>query len=469
MQAIGKNCCSRMLTAAFVGLLSLATAHAADIAPAEARDIAREAFVYGFPFVEGYKTLHKQAVDTTGSDFKAPFNQIGHARDVAKPEDTWVVTPNSDTPYSFAWLDLRAEPIVITMPKVDSARYYSAQLIDLQTFNFAYLGTRAFGNGGGDFMITGPGWKGEQPAGIKAVISSETQLLYALFRTQLFNAGDLASVQAIQDGYRVRTLSAYLGKPAPPAAPEITWPEPAADMTESARLFTYLNFLLQFYPTHPTEEALMARFAKLGIGAGKPFNAEDLSPELKEAVAAGIRDAWEKDFAQAQADINSGTLSSGELFGTREFLQNNYVYRFVGAKLGIYGNSRDEAYYPAYFADAKGDELDASRHRYELRFEKGQLPPAEAFWSLTMYDGKSQLLVVNPLERYLLNSTMLEQFRYDDDGSLTLYVQKDSPGKDMEANWLPAPDGPFYCMMRIYIPKPETFTGEWKQPKLQQR
>jgi hypothetical protein len=169
------------------------------------------------------------------------------------------------------------------------------------------------------------------------------------------------------------------------------------------------------------------------------------------------------------AGINSGKLSSGDLFGTREFLRNNYVYRFVGAKLGIYGNSRDEAFYPTYFTDANGDTPDASQHRYELRFEKGQLPPAQAFWSLTMYDGKSQLLVANPLNRYLLNSTMLEQFRYGNDGSLTLYVQKDSPGKDKEANWLPAPDGPFYCIMRLYIPKPETFTGQWKQPKLRRQ
>ena len=458
-----------MFVAALVGLSALAHSHAAELAPEEARAIAREAFVYGFPFVEGYKTLHKQAVDKTGADFKAPFNQIGHARDVAKPEDTWVVTPNSDTPYSFTWLDLRAEPVVITMPEVEGGRYYSAQLIDLQTFNFAYLGTRAFGNGGGDFMITGPGWKGEKPAGVKAVIPCETQLLYALFRTQLFNADDIAKVRAIQDGYRVRTLSAYLGKTAPASAPEIAWPRLAPDMTESASLFRYLNFLLQFHPTHPSENELMARFAKLGIGAGMTFDAEQLSPELKEAVANGIKDAWEKDFSGTLVRVNQGELTSGDLFGTREFLKNNYVYRFVGAKLGIYGNSREEALYPPYFVDAAGNKLDAARHRYELRFEKSQLPPAKAFWSLTMYDGKTQLLVANPLQRYLVNSTMLKQFKYGDDGALTLYIQKDSPGADKESNWLPAPDGPFYCILRLYIPKPETFTGQWKQPKLEQR
>lgn len=433
----------------------------------EAIAIAREAVIYGFPIVEGYKTLYKQAVDKSGSDYKAPFNHIGHARDVATPEDTWVVTPNSDTPYSFAWLDLRAEPVVITMPKVESARYYSAQLIDLSTFNFGYLGTRSFGNGGGDFLITGPDWKGDTPAGIKAVIPCETQLLYALFRTQLFDAGDIASVRAIQDSYRVQPLSAYLGRPAPATAPAIVWPKPVADMTESASVFTYLNFLLQFIPPHPSEAELLARLARLGIGPGRRFEPDTLSPEVRAAAAEGIRQAFDEDLAGMVKRINAGTLSSGDLFGTRAFLKNNYVYRFTGAKLGIYGNSRDEAFYPSYFADADGKQPDASQHRYVLRFAKGQLPPARAFWSLTMYDGKSQLLVANPLKRYLLNSPMEDTFKYGPDGSVTFHMQKDSPGTDEESNWLPAPNGPFYLIMRIYIPKPETFNGQWQQPKLE--
>jgi hypothetical protein len=438
----------------------------ASVTPAEARAIAKEAYVYGFPFVEGYKTLYKQAVDKSSPEFKAPFNQIGHARGAATPETTWVVTPNSDTPYSFAWLDLRVEPIVITMPKVESARYYTAQLIDLQTFNFAYLGTRAFGNDGGDFLISGPDWKDEKPAGVKAVIPSETKLVYVLFRTQLFNAADIEKVGQIQDGYQVRTLSAYLGKPAPPAAPAINWPKPSEGMTESPKLFGYLNFLLQFCPTHASEKELMVRFAKLEIGAGKSFDADKLSPDVKQAVEAGIAEVWEVDFAGLMNRLNAGELTSGDILGTREFLKNNYLYRFLAAKLGIYGNSREEAFYPTYFVDAENRKPDASTNRYELRFEKGQLPPAQAFWSLTMYDGKSQLLVANPLKRYLLNSTMVDSFKYADDGSLTIYVRKDSPGADKEANWLPAPNGPFYCILRIYIPKPIVFNGQWKPPQM---
>ena len=176
-----------LLAAALVGALAFTTAFArADepITPETARVITKDAFVYGYPMVDNYKTLYKQAVDRGGPDYRAPFNEISSAKNIATPADTWVVTPNSDTPYSFLWMDLRAEPLVITMPKIEKGRYYSAQLIDLYTYNFAYLGTRAYGNGGGDFLIAGPGWKGAKPKGIKAVIHCDTEIAYTLFRTQ---------------------------------------------------------------------------------------------------------------------------------------------------------------------------------------------------------------------------------------------------------------------------------------------
>jgi hypothetical protein len=182
-------------------------------------------------------------------------------------------------------------------------------------------------------------------------------------------------------------------------------------------------------------------------------------------VTTGFADVG-TDMAALQEQINRNEVGSWDVFGTRAFLKNNYLYRFAAAKLGLYGNSREEAIYPSYFTDADGKLLNASSKRYVLRFEKGQLPPAGAFWSFTMYDGKTQLLVANPLNRYLLNSTMLNSFKYGDDGSLTFYVQKDPPGADKESNWLPAPDGPFYCIMRIYMPKPEVIEGRWKNPPL---
>jgi hypothetical protein len=437
------------------------------VTPEETRAIAREAYIYGFPMVETYKTLYKQAIDKTSPDYKAPLNRLGHSRTVATPEDKFVVTPNSDTPYSFAWLDLRAEPMVITLPKIEPNRYYSVQLVDLYTHNFGYLGTRSFGSEGGDFLIAGPGWQGEKPPGVRAVIPCETQILYALFRTQLFNPGDLRKVHQIQDAYQVRPLNLYLGNAATNAAPAVDWPPLADGMSESVQVFSYLNFLMQFCPTHPSENEMMARFAKLGIGAGKPFSGLELAPETKKAMEEGIAAFWQEDFAGFMKRVNAGEVTSGDIFGTREFLKNNYLYRFGGAKLGLFGLSREEALYFPYFVDAQGDKLDGAKNRYVLRFEKGQLPPAGAFWSLTMYDGPTQLLVANSLNRYLLNSTMLDSFQFGADGSLTFTVQKDSPGAGKEANWLPAPDGPFYCILRIYMPQPAVYNGQWQQPPLQ--
>ncbi len=432
----------------------------------EVRQIAKDAYLYGFPVVVNYTTLYKQAVDTSNKDYRGPFNTIGNIKSVATPEDKFVVTPNSDTPYSFLWADLRAEPVVISVPKIEKGRYYTGQMIDLYTFNFAYLGSRAFGNGGGTYLLAGPGWTGETPKGVSSVIRAETQFAYVLFRTQLFNSADLPNVNKIQAGYGVKPLSAFLGTPAPPAAPPVSWPKLSDDMLTTPALFPYLNFMLQFCPPNPSEASLMARFATLNIGAGKTFDMNALSPEQQKAVQDGIADAG-TDMAGLMKKINEETVSSADFFGTRDFLKGNYLYRFAGAKLGLYGNSGDEAIYLSYFVDATGAPADASKHAYTLTFPKGGLPPAHAFWSLTMYDGKSQLLVANPLKRYLLNSTMLKSFKYGADGALTLYVSKASPGAGKQANWLPAPDGPFYAILRIYMPAPEVINGTWKKPPLQ--
>ena len=434
--------------------------------PAEVRAIAKEAYIYGFPVVTNYSTMYKQAIDKGSKDYRAPFNQIASLANVATPEDKFVVTPNSDTPYSFLWMDLRAEPIIVTMPKIEKNRYYTGQMIDLYTYNFAYLGTRSFGNDGGAFMIAGPGWKGEMPKGVKAVMQSETEFAYLLFRTQLFNPGDLNNVKRIQAGYHAQTLSQYLKQPAPAAAPGVNWPAPSPDMLTTPTLFPYLNFMLQFCPANPAETELMARFAKLNIGAGKTFDFSKLSPESQKAVTDGIADAG-KDLDALMKQINADQVASSDLFGTREFLKGNYLYRYAGAKLGLYGNSGEEAIYLAYFVDANHQPLDASKTAYTMIFPKGQLPPAKAFWSITMYDGKTQFLVANTLKRYLLNSTMLKSFKYGSDGSMTIYVQKGSPGAAKEANWLPAPDGPFYAILRIYMPAPEVVNGTWKKPQMQ--
>ena len=442
-----------------------AYAHAA-VTPAQARAIAKEAYIYANPLVDAYRAMYGWIVDEQNPEFKAPLNRIGNVPRVFTPEDRAVQGPNSDTPYSFLGLDLRTEPIVLTVPKIEKDRYFSIQLIDLYTHNFDYIGSRTTGNDGGRFLIAGPGWKGSTPKGITKVIRSETELVLAVYRTQLFSPDDLDKVKAIQAGYKVQPLSAFLGQPAPEPAPAIDFIEPLTreEINKSPKLFQQLNFILQFCPTHPSEKDLMARFAKLDIGAGKTFDWNKFSPEIQAAIGQGIADAW-ADFAQLKARGDAGEVDSADIFGTREHLQNNYLYRWAAAALGLWGNSEAEAIYPAYWIDADGQKLDGA-HRYTLRFAPGQLPPVNAFWSLTMYDVPDLMLVANPIDRYLINSPMLPDFVRDGDGGITLYIQHDSPGKALEPNWLPAPAGPFYMAMRLYWPKKEALDGTWKMPTL---
>ena len=440
--------------------------NASDVTPSEARAIAKEAYIYGFPMVDSYRIEYGYFVDKKGPEYKGPWNEIHNTARVYTPADTAIQTPNSDTPYSYVGMDLRAEPLILTVPPIEKERYFSIQLIDAYTFNFAYIGSRATGNGGGSYLIAGPNWKGEKPSGVKDVIRSETEFVLALYRTQLFNPDDIANVKTIQAGYKAQPLSAFLGKPAPKAATAVDFIKPLTPAEEktSLQFFNILNFVLRFCPTVPSENALMERFAKIGVGAGKPFDESKLSPEIQAAIEQGIADGWVA-FAGLKKEVEAGKVISGDVFGTREYLKNNYLYRMGAAVLGIYGNSKQEAIYPTYYVDATKQKLDGD-NRYTLRFAPSQLPPVNAFWSLTMYEEPQSLLVANPINRYLINSPMLPQLKRDPDGGLTLIVQNESPGKDKEANWLPAPNGPFSLIMRLYWPKAEALEGKWKKPEL---
>jgi hypothetical protein len=467
-----------MLLALALALAFTTNIRAADVTPAdppatvltkeEARAIAKEAYIYGFPLVDGYRIQYSYFVDRQNPEFKASWNQIVNTPRVYTPADTAIQTPNSDTPYSFVGLDLRTEPIVLTVPVIDKSRYFSVQLIDAYTFNFDYIGSRTTGNDGGSFLIAGPNWKGELPKGVKKVLRSETEFAFALFRTQLFKPDDLDNVKKVQAGYKAQPLSAFLGTAAPKAAPVIDFMKPITPAEEktSLQFFNVLNFVLQFCPTDPSETELMTRFAKLGIGAGKTFDASTLSPETKAAIEQGMADAW-VDLVALQKVFDAGKLNSGDVFGTRAYLKNNYLYRMIAAALGIYGNSKQEALYPAYYVDEAKQKLDGA-NRYTLRFAPGQLPPVNAFWSMTMYEQPQSLLVANPINRYLINSPMLPQLQRDTDGGLTLHIQNESPGKEKEANWLPAPKGPFVMAMRLYWPKEEATEGKWDAPLAQQ-
>jgi len=442
--------------------------------PEQVQAIAAEAYVYGFPMVMNYKTMYQYAVDAENPDYKGPFNEVACEARLFTPDDRAVVTPNADTPYCMFWMDLRAEPLVLSVPEIDEERYYSFQLIDLYTHNFAYVGTLSTGNTAGRYLLVGPDWDGKTPAGITEVIRSETDFIFNVTRTQLFGPDDLPKIESIQAQYDLVPLSAFLGEAAPEAASLPAFPEWEEGSQFDERFFSYLDFVMDLLgKPGPGEDALWQDLARLDIGPGKTFRLDALPDEHVAALRAGVEEA----FAAMESFIASNSsdpLSSGKLFGTREFLdesaRKNYqldkpdMLRAVAAHMGLYGNSAAEAMYLTFLVDADGAPLSGSAHAYTMTFPDGQLPPVQAFWSLTIYDGKTQLFIENPLDRYLLSSEMLDQFKWEGDGSLVLHVSKDSPGQDLEANWLPAPDGPFYLVMRLYGPEKAALEGRWSSP-----
>ncbi len=433
----------------------------------------KEAYIYAFPMLMNYGVMYDFAIDRNSGQFKAPFNQISNEARVFTPKDTAVVTPNSDTPYSILIMDLRAEPIVLCVPKIDKGRYFTVQLTDMYTFNYGYMGSRATGNDGGCFLVAGPDWKGETPVGINKVFHGETQFSAAIYRTQLFGPNDMPNVKKIQAGYKVQPLSQFLKQPAPPPAPAIDFPKFTKDDMKMP-FPKFLNFVLQFCPEVPEEKELRAKLATLGIAPGKPFDFDKLPEAEKAEEALGVKEGYD---AIVQKKQNLGNKINGwnvgAAFGDRAFYQGDWLKRAAAALAGIYGNSAAEAMYPMTTTDGDGQPLDGSKHNYTLTFAAGEYPPVNAFWSVTMYDGKTQLLIDNPINRYLINSPMLPNLKKNADGSLTIYIQKDAPAADKKPNWLPAPDGPIYLTMRLYWPKetPPSILppgeGTWKPPAIQ--
>jgi len=440
----------------------------------QTKAIAEEGYIFGLPIVMNYAVLYQFNVDNTSLQFKAPFNVIRNESRVFSYKDRAVITPNSDTPYSLLTMDLRAEPIVVSVPAVAKSRYYSVQLTDANTFNFGYIGSRATGTQAGDYMVVGPDWKGDTPAKGKKVFQSTTQFAVAVYRTQLFNAADMPNVIKVQSGYKVQPFSTYLKQTAPAAAPAIDFLK-ADDELVKKNFFGYLDFALQFNPPGPEEADIRAKLASIGIGSGKKFDMRDLSAEHKAAILQGMKEGdakVDKYIASGGAAINGWQV--GDYFGDRAYYNGDWLKRAAAAKAGIYGNNAIEAVYPQTRVTANGDPIDTSKHNYTLTFAAGEYPPVNAFWSVTMYDGKTQLLIQNPIDRYLINSSILPSLKKNPDGSLTLYIQKDAPSADEKSNWLPAPDGPVYLVMRLYWPKenPPSILpagkGTWKPPAVVQ-
>ncbi|MFB3390054.1 DUF1254 domain-containing protein [Flavobacterium sp. LAR06] len=441
---------------------------------AETKAIAQEAFIYGLPIVMNYAIMQEYAVNKNSDQFKAPFNEIKNLTHVATYEDTAIVSPNSDTPYSILWLDLRAEPMVISVPAFEKKRYYSVMLTDGNTYNFGYIGNRSTGIGAGNYLVVGPDWKGTLPKGIKKIFTSSTPFALTIFRTQLFNAADMPNVIKVQSGYKAQPLSKFLGQPAPAAAEKIDF-LPATSAGIKDNFYQYLDAALAFIPVTKQDKEIRARLASIGLGPDKKFEFSDLSVEHKAAVLLAMKEgdaAVSKYLVEGTKKINGWNIAA--FFGGKDFYNGDWLKRAAAAKGGIYGNDAVEAMYPITREDVTGQTLDGSKHNYTMTFKAGQLPPVNAFWSVTMYDGKTQFLIKNPINRYLINAPMLPDMKKNADGSLTLYIQKDSPGADKQNNWLPAPNGTIYLVMRLYWPKTEqpsilpAGSGSWNPPGIVQ-
>lgn len=424
------------------------------------RDIIGEAWIYAYPMLMHYKTLTTQVLASKDPG-AVGFGKFRHHARFFTPANRDVVTPNNDTPYSWGWLDLRGEPWVLTVPEAPAGRYYAHQLLDLFTQIIGYVGVRATGSGPGNYLIAGPGWRGPTPPGISQVFRSESDIVMDLGRTSLAGPADIPALKAFQARYELRPLSDFAGTSPPAVPPPIRWPVWDEKRALGVGFIGYLNFLLQFaQPPDPSEADLMNRFGGVGIGPGEVYDFESLTPERKAEVEGGVQDAQ----AALKAKIAETTSSIG-LFGSRAQLKNDYMKRAVAAAMGIYGNAAEEAVYVGSDRDSVGAPLDGGA-RYEIHLAKDQLPPARYFWSATMYGLPDRQLVDNPVRRYSLGDRS-PGLTFGADGSLTIYVQKDSPGADKEANWLPSPPaGPFNIVFRLYGPGEAAQAGEWPAPAI---
>jgi len=445
----------RLFLVLLPGLLASQTTSAeATVSNKEAQAIAKDAYVYSYAMMESYQTWRTQAVDKNANGYVGGFNVFRHYSEPFTPDNRDIVTPNNDTPYSWAWLDLRAEPMVVSVPAVPKDRYYVMQWIDLFTQNFAYIGVRSTGFGAGSYLFAGPNWKGSKPAGIKEVFKAETEIVGTLTRTALQGPDDVPHVKAIQAQYKLQPLSAFLKQPAPPAAPAIDFSPYDKAKARTHDFIGYLNFLLQFaQPPVASEVAIRKRFENIGIGPGKPWDASKVDPGTLAAIDAGVKEG------QAEIDaLAAKTSSTNGLFGSRAQLKTNYLQRDVGAIKGLYGNSLEEAWYGGYVCDGSKPST--------VHFSKADLPPAKFFWSMTMYTIPDRFLYANPLNRHSIGDRT-KGLEYGKDGSLTIYVSNASPGKDKESNWLPAPAAKCSLVARVYGPSQAAMTGAWKLPPLQ--
>ncbi len=445
-------------------VLAVPAAAQSGITEQEAHAIGVDAYLYFYPLITMDLTRTQSTNIEPGKEFgKGPMNAFTNVPSYPPADFKGVVRSNFDTLYSIAWLDMTTEPMIVSAPDT-AGRYYLLPMLDMWTDVFASPGWRTTGTQADNFLITPPGWTGTVPAGMTS-ISAPTPFVWIIGRTKTDGPPDYDAVHKIQAGYKVTPLAQW-GKPAQPVAAKIdptadmkTPPKVQIDMMPAAKYFAYAAELLKVNPPHVTDQPIFARLRKIGIEPGKSFDLDKAAP----AVRSGLADA--REGAQQLmtwkvptiARVANGWSMNTDTMGV---YGNYYLKRAIVAQLGLGANLPEDAIYPLNLGDETGKPLDGAS-KYTLHFDKGNTPPVDAFWSVTLYDADG-FQVGNALNRFAVSSWM--PFRFNADGSLDVYFQNESPGADKEANWLPAPKGPFNLTMRLYAPRSEALTGKWNPP-----
>ena len=428
--------------------------------PKSLTEIAADAYVYGRPLLESYENMYSFAIDNTNNQY-APVNELYIIRKPSTPKDTWVVSPNAETPYMRSWIDLTNDAIVLIIPKIQNKRYWVCQLMDVYTNNFCYLGARTTKWEGGKYLLTGPEWKGDIPDGLTQ-IKSTTNNCALLGRIYCMGTDDIPALNKIQDGFKLMTLSEYNGGTA--KATDTEWLKSVDVETNPLEIYTIINEMILKNPPASEEEQDVKAFNALGFG--KNFNVNTLSEETKKALTEGI--SIGKARIQNQLSPESGNseeynvwLMPNENVGNFGRL---YLSRAVVTVQGYMANSPEEAVYCYAATDIDQNPL-TGENKYTIHFDKDQLPDVDFFWSVTMYDNENKLLIENEIDRYSIGNKT-DGLEYNNDGSLDIYIQSEKPEDSKNSNWLPAPKKAFYLILRMYGPSQKIINGKYTIPGL---
>lgn len=452
-----------------LGFLAMAAAffasavHAAPISEEEAYAIGIEAYAYAYPLVLMETTRRVSTNAGAEGRLRAPMNRFSHMK--AYPDASFkdVVRPNADTLYSSLWFDVGKEPLVLTLPNT-AGRYHVVPIMDMWTDVFATLGTRTTGNDGGTVALAGPRWQGVLPKGMR-LIRSPTETGWIIGRIQTNGAADYAHVHGLQAGYDAVPLSGW-GKPQAAAKPA---PDTSVDMktppvTQVAAMkpdafFALFAELMKRNPPHASDNAILFRMERVGIVPGQGFDLSRADPAIQRGLTRAAADGFQRIVGRRKqiALTPRGWVALGNAIGV---YGNDYLQRAFVAFAGLGALPPEEAIYPMAVLGDDGKPFTGASN-YVLHFDKDQIPPADAFWSLTMY-GEDQFFVANPINRFAIGDR--DKLAFNPDGSLDLYIQNASPGVEREANWLPAPAGPFTMNLRLYLPQRAALEGRWTPP-----